>query len=134
MIQGFKDFITRGNVVELAVGIIIGAAFTTVVTGLMNGLLNPLIALIFGQPDISKAGFELPNTQGGMTLFPIGLFLQSILNFLIVAAALYFFVVMPINHLQERRKAGIEPEPEAPAEDVLVLQEIRDLLRAQSMR
>jgi large conductance mechanosensitive channel len=127
MLKGFKEFIMRGNVIDLAVGIILGAAFTAVVTGLMDGILNPLIAAIFGEPDISGVGGFTVNGSA----FSIGLFLQAVLNFLIVAAALYFFVVVPINHLQERRKAGIEPESEAPAEDVLVLQEIRDLLASQ---
>lgn len=127
MLKGFKEFIMRGNVIDLAVGIILGASFTAVVTGLMTGILNPLIAAIFSQPDISGVGgFTLNGAD-----FSIGTFLQAVLNFLIVAAALYFLVVLPINHLQERRKAGTEPEPEAPAEDVLILQEIRDLLAAQ---
>jgi large conductance mechanosensitive channel len=127
MLKGFKDFIMRGNVIDLTVGIILGAAFTTVVTGLMNGILNPLIAAVFGEPDIAGVGgFTLNGAE-----FSIGTFLQAVLNFLIVAAALYFLVVLPINRLAERRRAGIEPEPEAPAEDVLLLQEIRDLLAAQ---
>lgn len=131
MLQGFKAFITRGNVLDLAVGLIIGAAFTTVVNGLLEGFLNPLIALIFGSPNVSQAGFTVANWRGGETLFPVGVFLQAVLNFFIAAAALYFVVVMPINRLMARRKKGAEPEPKAPAEDVLVLQEIRDLLRAQ---
>lgn len=127
MIKGFKEFITRGNVLDLAVGLIVGAAFTGVVTGLMDGVLNPLIALIFGEPDVSDVGFHIFKT-----VFPIGLFLQAVLNFFIVSAALYFVVVMPLNRLMARRKQGTEPEPKAPAEDVILLQEIRDLLRAQA--
>ncbi len=128
MLKGFKDFVMRGNVVDLAVGIVIGTAFTAVVSGLMNGILNPLIAAIFGQPDVSWVGqFEINKAQ-----FSIGHFLQAVLNFLIVAAALYFMVVVPLNKLSERRKTGEEPEPEAPAEDVLLLQEIRDLLVVQN--
>lgn len=129
MIQGFKEFITRGNVIDLAVGLIVGSAFTAVVNGLMDGVLTPMIAAIFGEPNISKVGqFPLNGAH-----FSIGLFLQAVLNFLLVAAALYFVVVLPINKLQERRKRGLEPEPKSPPEDVLLLQEIRDLLKAQQL-
>jgi large conductance mechanosensitive channel len=128
MLKGFKDFVVRGNVLDLAVGIIIGGAFTAIVAGLVDGILNPLVAAIFGQPDISGVGhFEINKAE-----FSVGLVLQALLNFLLVAAALYFCVVMPVNALQERRKQGQAPEPEAPAEDVLLLQEIRDLLAAST--
>ncbi|WP_240675630.1 large conductance mechanosensitive channel protein MscL [Cellulomonas endophytica] len=124
MITGFKDFILRGNVVDLAVAVVIGAAFAAVVTALVDGFLNPLIAALFGSPDLSQAmTFTVNGAQ-----FSIGLILGAIINFLLVAAAIYFVVVVPMNHLAARRKAGAEPEPEAPAEDVLLLQEIRDLL------
>jgi large conductance mechanosensitive channel len=128
LLTGFKDFIARGNVIDLAVGIAIGTAFTAVVTGLLNGIINPLIAAIFGQPDISDVGhFRLNNAD-----FSIGLFLQALLNFLIVAAAIYFFVVVPINKLKSLRKTSEEVVEEAAAEEVVLLTEIRDLLRAQS--
>ncbi|AEG45243.1 large conductance mechanosensitive channel protein MscL [Isoptericola variabilis] len=135
MLKGFKDFIMRGNVIDLAVGIIIGAAFTEVVNALVNNILNPLIGAIFGKPDLSglwnitlRAATE---TQEASVL-SVGGFLNAVLQFLIVAAALYFAIVMPLNRLAERRKKGEEPEPEAPAEDVLLLQEIRDLLVVQN--
>jgi large conductance mechanosensitive channel len=129
LLTGFRDFIARGNVIDLAVGIAIGTAFTAVVTGLLNGIINPLIAAIFGQPDISGVGeFRLNNAD-----FSIGLFLQALLNFLIVAAAIYFFVIVPINKLQSLRKRADEPTvEESLAEDVVLLTEIRDLLRAQA--
>ena len=124
MLKGFKDFIRRGNVVDLAVAVVIGAAFSTVVTALVDGLINPLIAAIFGAPDLTGVGvFELNGA-----IFSIGLVLDAMFKFLIIAAAIYFIIVMPMNKLAERRKAGTEPEPEAPAEDVLLLTEIRDLL------
>ena len=124
MLKGFKDFILRGNVVDLAVAVVIGAAFSTVVTALVDGLINPLIAAIFGAPDLTGVGvFELNGA-----VFSIGLVLDAVFKFLIIAAAIYFIIVMPMNKLAERRKKGIEPEPEAPAEDVLLLTEIRDLL------
>jgi large conductance mechanosensitive channel len=139
MLKGFKEFLLRGNVLDLAVGIIIGAAFTAVVTGLMDGVLNPLIALIFGQPDISNVGFCLGTCPAGAdattassdgTFFGLGLFLQAVLNFVIVAATLYFVVVVPVNHLTKRIKRGEvpPPEPEVLSPDVALLTEIRDLL------
>ena len=127
MLAGFKNFILRGNVVDLAVAVVIGAAFTTVVTALVNGLINPLIAAIAGQQDLSQVWmFEVNGA-----IFSIGLIIGAIINFLLVAATIYFLVVMPMNHLAARRKAGVEEEPPAPAEDVLLLQEIRDLLAAR---
>jgi large conductance mechanosensitive channel len=129
VLSGFKTFIMRGNVVDLAVGIVIGAAFTAVVTGLLDGIINPLVAAVFGQADISKVGeFELNEAE-----FSLGLFLDPLLKFLIVAATLYFFVVLPMNKLAERRARGQEPEPEpVPEPDVVLLAEIRDLLAQQS--
>jgi len=125
MLAGFKQFIMRGNVVDLAVGIVIGGAFATVITAFVDGLLTPLIAAVFGQPDLTAVGnFKLNGAE-----FSIGLVLDALLKFLIVAAALYFFVVMPMNHLAERRARGQEPEPEpVPEPDVVLLTEIRDLL------
>ena len=130
MLAGFKTFIMRGNVVDLAVGIVIGGAFALVITGLMDGILNPLIAAIFGQPDISGVGtFELNGA-----LFSIGLFLQAVLNFLIVAAALYFFVVLPMNTYAERRRRVDDEVAEEPEADLALLTEIRDLLAEQARR
>ena len=127
MIKGFKEFILRGNVVDLAVAVVIGAAFTTVVKALIDGFITPLIAAIFGKTDVTGVGaFKINNAQ-----FSLGLILNAIINFLLVAAAIYFVIVMPLNALAERRKRGVEPEPEAPAEDVLLLQEIRDLIQAR---
>jgi large conductance mechanosensitive channel len=128
MLKGFKDFLLRGNVLDLAVGIIIGAAFSTVVAGLQDGLLNPLIAAVFGQPDISGVWSFTVNGSA----FSIGTFLNAVLNFIIVAASLYFVVVLPVNKLRERaaakNAAEDASEPEAPSPDVTLLTEIRDLL------
>jgi large conductance mechanosensitive channel len=128
--QGFKDFISRGNAIELAVGVVIGAAFGAVVTSIVNGLIGPLIAAIFGKQDLSGT---LSWTWNG-AVFSIGLILQALILFLITAAAIYFFVVLPLNALANRRKRGLEEEPAAPAEDILLLQEIRDLLAARPSR
>ncbi len=127
MIEGFKNFIMRGNVVDLAVAVVIGAAFASVVSALVDGLINPLVAAVFGQVDLSHVGtFTLNGAE-----FSIGLVLNAVINFVLVAAAIYVAIVLPMNKLAERRKAGIEPEPKGPAEDVLLLQEIRDLLAAR---
>ena len=127
MIQGFKDFIARGNAIEMAVGIVLGLAFTEVIDAVVNGLIHPVIAAIGGKPDLSQLWMFEVNEA----VFSIGVILGALVNFLIVAAALYFVVVLPLNTLAERRKRGEEPEPAAPAEDVLLLQEIRDLLAAR---
>jgi large conductance mechanosensitive channel len=127
MLKGFKEFIVRGNVIDLAVAVVIGAAFTTVVNALVDGFINPLIAAVFGEPNLSDvAAFEINGAQ-----FSIGLILDALLNFVLVAAAIYFLVVLPINRLNERRRAGgVEPAEEAaPSDEALLLTEIRDLLR-----
>ena len=127
MLKGFKEFIMRGNVVDLAVAVVIGAAFGQIVTALVKGLINPIIAAIFGKPDLEGvANFTINNAD-----FSIGLILQAALNFLFVAAAIYFFIVMPLNKLAERRARGIEPEPDPLTTDKQLLTEIRDSLRRQ---
>lgn len=126
MLKGFRDFISRGNVVDLAVAVVIGTAFTAIVNALVEGFINPLIAAIFGEPDLTAVGnFTINEAQ-----FSIGLILAAIFNFLCVAAAIYFFIVVPINKLRERRAQDPEAEEEvAPSEEVLLLREIRDSLR-----
>src|SRR5689334_2171154 len=121
--QGFKDFIMRGNVVDLAVGIVIGAAFTAVVTGFTNGFIKPLIQLMSGGSGLSAGTWKVR----GVT-FDYATFLNAIITFLITAAVLYFLVVMPLNMLAERRRRGEEPPPKAPSEDIVLLTQIRDLL------
>ena len=107
MLSGFKQFILRGNVVDLAVGVVIGAAFGTVVTALVKDLLNPLIALVVGKPDFTGISFTV-----GSTVFPIGDFFTAVVSFLLVAAAVYFFVVTPINALIARTRK--DPAPADP--------------------
>ncbi|WP_225755330.1 large conductance mechanosensitive channel protein MscL [Actinotalea sp. Marseille-Q4924] len=128
MLQGFKDFIMRGNVIELAVAVVIGTAFTALVNSVVEGLIDPLIAALGGGGDLSDT-WTVGVGNGAEISF--GLVVGAILNFLVIAAVVYFLVVMPMNTLAKRRKAGVEPEPPAPAEDVLLLQEIRDLLAAR---
>jgi large conductance mechanosensitive channel len=137
MLAGFKEFIMRGSVVDLAVGIIIGGAFTAVVTAMVDNILNPIIGAIFGKPDLTNLwDITLRGAHDGIdaSVLSIGGFLDAVLNFIIIAAALYFAIVMPLNKLAERRSRGQEPEPEPLAQDTVLLQEIRDLLAAQAGR
>ena len=131
MIQGFKTFIMRGNVVDLAVAVVIGAAFTQVVTAFTSNIINPLIAAI-GGTNVNGLAWQI---LGGnpKTVVDFGAVLTALINFVIVAAVVYFLVVVPMNMLAERRKRGQEPEPQAPAEDIVLLQEIRDLLRQRAV-
>ena len=131
MIQGFKNFIMRGNVVDLAVAVVIGAAFTGVVTSFTNNLINPLIA-VFGGKNVNGLAWQII-AKNPKTVMDFGAVLTAIINFLIIAAVVYFLVVTPMNLLAERRRRGQEPEPAAPAEDILLLQEIRDLLRQRAI-
>ncbi len=107
MLSGFKQFILRGNVVDMAVGVVIGAAFGGVVTALTKDLLTPLIAAIVGKPDFSAIHFTINGS-----LFPVGEFINACVSFLLIAAAIYFFVVTPVNALVSRmRKAPAPADP-----------------------
>ncbi len=128
MIQGFKAFLLRGNVLDLAVAFVIGVAFTAVVTAIVKGIVTPLIAAIFGDPDLTQVmTFQINGAE-----FSIGLVLDALINFVLVAAAVYFVIVLPVQKIQERRARGQEPVEEAPPEDVALLREIRDLLSTQN--
>ena len=122
----FKEFLLRGNVVELAVAVVIGAAFGAVVASFVENLMTPLIAAIFGKQDFSDLSFTINGS-----VFRYGAFVNALITFLTVAAAVFFFVVRPYNWLQERRAKGEEAPPE-PTEEVKVLSEIRDLLSTRS--
>ncbi len=128
MIKGFKDFLMRGNVVDLAVAIVIGTAFAAVVKAFVDGIIGGILGAIGGSPNFGNAGFKINGS-----LINIGLVVNAIIYFVIVAAAVYFLVIVPVNHLAERRKSGEEPEVQAPSEEILLLQEIRDLLRQRSI-
>ncbi|HYM07803.1 MAG TPA: large conductance mechanosensitive channel protein MscL [Terriglobales bacterium] len=107
MLSGFKQFILRGNVVDLAVGVVIGVAFGSVVTALTKDLITPLIAALVGKPDFSAISFTI-----GSTVFPVGDFINAVVSFLLIAATVYFFVVTPINALVARmRKAPAPADP-----------------------
>jgi large conductance mechanosensitive channel len=129
MLKGFKEFIMRGNVVDLAVAVVIGAAFKSVVDAFVNGIITPLIAAIGGKQNFGTLYFTINKSQ-----FMYGAVIQTIFTFLIVAGAIYFFVVAPLNHLAERRAAKMAagvPDEEPKAEDIALLEQIRDLLSAQ---
>jgi len=130
MFKEFKAFIMRGNVVDLAVAVVIGAAFGAVVSSFVENLLTPLIG-IPSKTDFATLDFEINESQ-----FRYGLFLNALISFLGVAAAVFFFVVKPLNMLAERRKRGQAPEEDTPAptDEAVLLAEIRDLLRAQQTR
>ncbi len=104
--NGFKKFLLRGNVVDMAVGIVIGAAFGGVVTGFVKDMLTPLIAAIVKAPDFSGLTFELNGSK-----FLYGEFVNALISFLIIAAAVYFFVVMPMNALIARMKKEPPADP-----------------------
>jgi large conductance mechanosensitive channel len=124
MLKGFRDFIMRGNVVDLAVGIVIGAAFTGLVTSFTDKLLQPIIKRMSGGSGTVAGTLDI----GGGQKLDYGAFITAVINFLIVAAVLYFLVVLPMNRLAERRRRGEVPPPKAPSEEVKLLTDIRDAL------
>jgi large conductance mechanosensitive channel len=124
VLKGFKDFLLRGNVVDLAVAVVIGAAFTAVVNSFASSFLTPLIALLGGGGELG--GEWVVNEQH----FTWGAFLSQVITFAVTAAVVYFLVVMPMHRLFARLAAGEEPAPVGPTQLELLV-EIRDLLRAQ---
>ena len=131
MLKGFKEFIARGNVVELAVAVVMGAAFGAIVNALVADIITPLIAAIFGKPDYSSLIFTVHKSQ-----IKYGLFINAIIQFLLIAIGVYFFIVMPINKLNERNRIhrGLPPKVDTPAgpTELELLTEIRDALVANS--
>jgi large conductance mechanosensitive channel len=126
MLKGFRDFVLRGNVIDLAVGVIIGAAFGAVVTSLVENILMPLIGAIFGQPDFSA-----------IVLGPlkIGLFMNALVSFLLIAIAVYFFIIVPMNAATARLKKPEETPAPALTDEAKLLIEIRDMMKSgQQMR
>ncbi len=104
---GFKQFLMRGNVVDLAVAVVIGGAFGAIVTALVKDLITPLIAALVGKPDFSAIAFTINGSK-----FPFGDFINAIVTFLLISTAVYFFVVLPINTLMARMRRGeASPDP-----------------------
>ena len=115
VLKGFKDFVLRGNVVDLAVAVVIGAAFTAVVNALVKDLLTPVIAAIFGKPDFGDLAFTINDSR-----FAYGDFLNAVLTFLIVAAVMFFLVIKPVNLLMERFSTEADVEsPTRPCPECL---------------
>jgi large conductance mechanosensitive channel len=124
VLKGFAHFILRGNVVDLAVAVVVGAAFGSVVSSFVADLLTPLIAAIGGQPDFSSLTFKVHHSE-----FRYGHFINAVLSFLLVAAAVYFAVVLPLSSVTEKRARAATPQPPASKpEEVQLLAQIRDLL------
>lgn len=128
MLKGFKDFLMRGNVIDLAVAVVIGAAFTAIVTAFTSNFINPIVALLGGD-NVQGLSYQL-NDSNAKTLIDFGAIITAVINFAIVAAVVYFLLVLPMNKLKERRERGKEAGPSEPT-DVELLKEIRDLLAAQ---
>jgi large conductance mechanosensitive channel len=127
VIAEFKEFINRGSFIDLAVGFVMGVAVTGVVNAVVDRLLMPLIAMIFGQPDFDAIGtFGAVDPETGMQTGSLGAVLTALVNFLLIAFAL-FLIIKAYNRMQ--RKQPDEPEPEADPDDVVLLREIRDSLR-----
>lgn len=122
-LEGFKEFVLRGNVVSMAVGIIIGASFEKIVGALVDGVINPVIAAAVGEPNFDE-----------LALGPVqyGLVLTALINFLLIALVIYFFFVVPMNRLMDKEEAEEEAAPEEPSAEEKLLVEIRDALVAQN--
>lgn len=125
MFKGFRDFILRGNVIELATAVIIGTAFTAIVTAVSDQIINPIIAS-FGSAEVEGLGFQLREGNPA-TFVDFGAVITAAINFLIVAAVVYFIIIAPMNKINELRKKGA-PEEEVPPTSEELLAEIRDLL------
>jgi large conductance mechanosensitive channel len=107
MLNGFKKFVMRGNVIDLAVAVVMGGAFGKVVAALVDSFLQPIIKAVVGKPDYSGIAFTINGSK-----FPIGGFINALVEFLMVAAAIYFFVIAPMNALTARLKRGeVPPDP-----------------------
>ena len=140
MLKEFKQFAVKGNVVDMAVGIVIGAAFTTIVNSFVKDIVNPIIGVITGGVDFSNLFINLgPGTydslkaaqEAGAPTVNYGLFINAVISFLIVAWVL-FFVVKGMNELKRKEEAAPPPPPPAPPKSEVLLEEIRDLLAKQS--
>lgn len=126
MIKGFREFIARGNVVDLAVAVVIGAAFNTVVQTVVDAFVTPIVGMFFNAESLNGA-LIVPLPGGGAIAF--GAVLGAAINFLVIAAAVYFIFVLPMNAFKRRTQPTEEKAAEAAASEVELLTEIRDLLK-----
>jgi large conductance mechanosensitive channel len=127
MLKEFREFILRGNVVDLAIAVVIGAAFTAVVQAFVKDIVTPLIAAVGGKPDFDQLSFTINGSH-----FNYGDFINAVISLVIIAAVIFFGVVKPMNILLARRKAKETPPPASPTEDIVLLTDIRDLLRERA--
>ncbi|MFT4220794.1 MAG: large conductance mechanosensitive channel protein MscL [Microbacterium sp.] len=130
LIAGFKEFIAGGNVIDLAVAVVIGTAFTTIVTAAVENIINPLLGLFLPSGSLSGWVISVPAVFGTAATFGIGALIQAIINFLAIALVVYFFIVRPFAAMKARadaKKAPAEEEPAGPTQEELLVQ-IRDLL------
>lgn len=133
MIKGFKEFILRGNVIDLAVAVVIGAAFTSIVNAIVGNVFNPLIGALFDAESLAKAlPVSIPTTSGGTATMYFGAVIAAVIQFLLVALVVYFAVIVPINYLKrvafKRKEEGEVDDKPAPPTELELLAEIRDLL------
>jgi len=126
MVKGFRDFLLRGNVIDLAVAVIIGAAFGAVVMAFAKDFVGGAIGVIGGTPDFGRAGVTV---NGAKVVY--GSTITALINFVIVAAVVYFILVVPVQRLASLRKDGAASDSPAPTDETILLTEIRDLLREQ---
>jgi large conductance mechanosensitive channel len=133
MLKGFREFILRGNVIDLAVAVVIGSAFTAIVNGLVEGIFNPLIALLFNASQLESAGLLLRGGDDPITL-SWGLVISALIKFILIAAVVYFALIVPMNYLKKvtQRKKDEEKPAETPLTETDLLVQIRDLLREQN--
>jgi len=136
MLKGFREFILRGNVIDLAVAVVIGGAFTAIVNGLVTGIFNPVIALLFDASDLAKAGVTLRAAHGDDPAIVLswGAVISAVIQFLLVAIVVYFALIVPMNYLKriQLRKKPQEEEPAStPLTETELLTQIRDLLQEQ---
>ncbi len=125
MFEGFKKFLLRGNLVDLAVGVIVGAAFSGVVTAFTQGVIMPIIGIFGGVPNFDALQFTVNGS-----IFKYGTFLTALVNFLLTASVIYFFVLVPVNRLMERFKREKKAAVTEPSNQEKLLAEIRDVLKA----
>lgn len=133
--KGFKEFVLRGNVIELAVAVVIGGAFTAIVNAIVGSVINPAIGALFNQESLATSlAVDIPTTSGGTATIVFGAVIAAAINFLLVAVVVYFCLILPINKLQTlrfRKKEDPAQEDPAPPTETELLTEIRDLLKAE---
>ena len=133
MFKGFKQFILRGNVIDLAVAVVIGAAFTNVVNALVNSVFNPALGALFNAESLNEAlPVTIPTTSGGTATMYFGAIIGAVIQFLLVALVVYFAIIVPINYLSKlsfkKKEAGVVDDKPAPPTELELLADIRDLL------